>query len=168
MPPILQLDLQQIVAQGLGFLLLLWVLKRFAWKPILAVLDARQARIESGLSKIEAEKTEIERLRLDYQARLAKIEDEARQKIQDAVREGQRVATEIQDEARNQAQAIIAKSQQTIELELAKAKVTLRDDLTEMTMEAVQDLLRQKLNPETDKALVNAILDELESSKPGS
>ena len=166
MPPILQLDLQQIVAQGLGFLLLWWALKRFAWKPILAALDARQVRIESGLNKIEAEKTEIERLRVDYQARLAKIEDEARQKIQDAVREGRKVSSEIQEDARTQAQGIITKAQQTIELELAKAKVTLRDDLTEMTMEAVQDLLRQKLNPETDKALVNAILDELESSKP--
>jgi len=167
MPPVLQLDLQQIVSQALAFIVLVWAMRRFAWKPLLATLDARKARIEDGLKQIEEGKAQAERLQQQLQSRLEKIDEETRNKIQDAIRDGRRVAAEIQDEARAQAQEILAKAKDTIELELAKAKITLRDDMTDMTLLAVQDLLRQKLNPETDKALVASILDELsQSSKP--
>lgn len=164
MPPILQVDLQQILSQAVTFVLLVVVLKRVAWKPVLALLDARRAQIEGDLRKAAEAREKMIALQEDYAQRLAKIDEEARAKIQQSIQDGRRIASEIQDEARAQAQAILAKSKETIELELAKAKVTLRDDLTDMTIEAVEDLLRQKLNPQTDKALVSRILDELTES----
>ena len=78
----LQLDLQQIVSQALSFLLLLWVLKRFAWKPLLGVLDARRARIEEGIARIDQGKADLERHQQELNSRLAKIDNEARGRIQ--------------------------------------------------------------------------------------
>ena len=165
MPSILQLDLQQIISQALSFLLLLWALKRFAWKPLLAMLDARRARIEDGIRQIDQGKADLVQLEQELQGRLAKIDEEARAKIQAAIQEGRRVAMEMQDDARAQAQGILAKSKETIELELAKAKVTLRDQMAEMTVDAAERLLKQKLDSAADQALVSAILDELAGSK---
>ena len=162
MPPILQLDLQQIVSQALSFLLLLWVLKRFAWKPLLGVLDARRARIEDGLARIDQGKADLERLQQELAGRLAKIDDESRARIQQAVQEGRRIAMEIQDQARSQAQDVLAKSRETIELELAKAKVSLRDQLVEMTMGAVERIIQQKLDGAADTRLVESALEQLE------
>ncbi len=164
MPPILQLDIQQIIAQSLGFLILLGVLKRCAWKPLLAMLDSRRARIDEAFRHIEQGKAELVKTQLELQMRLTKIEEEARAKIQEAIKDGRRIASEIQDEARAQAQQVIAKSKETVELELAKAKVTLRNDLADMTIEAVEDLLKRKLNGDVDRALVNSILEELGES----
>ena len=168
MPPILQLDLQQLISQALSFLLLLWILRRFAWRPLLTMLDQRRARIEEALREVAQRKTEMESLQAEYAQRLAKIEEEARLKIQQAILEGKRIAAEIQEQARAQGYELLNKSKETIELELAKAKVTLRDQVAEMTLEAVERVLRQKLDPKADRHLVDAVLAELEegSARP--
>ena len=159
----LQLDLQQIVSQALAFLLLWWALKRLAWKPLLSVLDQRRARIEEGFRRIEQDKADLQRLQQALTQRLATIDEEARGKIQQAIQEGRRIAGEIQEEARAQAQGILAKSQETIELELGKAKVTLRDEVADMTVAAVERLLNEKMTQPTDQRLIAAILDDLGS-----
>ena len=164
MPSILQLDLQQIISQALSFLLLLWVLKRFAWRPLLGVLDARRARIEEQLREAARRQEDAARLQQELVRRLAAIDEEARTKIQQAIQEGRRMAAEVQEDARAQAQQVLAKSKETIELELAKAKVTLRDELADMTVEAVEKLLKGTLDVKTDQQLITAILDELGES----
>ena len=158
----LQLEWQQIVSQALSFLLLWWVLARFAWKPLLKILDDRRAHIEGELHRAAAAKEELARLQAEYEHRLAAINDEARAKIQQAILEGKRVAMEIQEQARAHGHELLDKSKETIKLELAKARVTLRDQVAGMTLEALEKVLRQKLDAKTDRHLVDAALDELE------
>ena len=158
----LQLDLQQILSQALSFLIVLWVLRRFAWRPLLEALDARRRHIEDELRKATESREEMVRLQEDYARRLAVIDEEARRRIQEAVQDGKRIAREIQEEARAQAHTIITKSKETVELELAKAKVTLRDQLADLTMDAVERIVRQKLDASADRRLIEATLDELE------
>ncbi len=158
----LQLEWQQLLSQAISFLVLVWIMKRFAWRPLLGVLDQRRARIEQDLSEAASKKEELARLQAEYGQRLAKIEEEARTKIQQAILEGKRISLEVQEQARQQARAIIAKSQETVELEIAKARVTLRDQVAAMTIEAVERILQQKLDPKTDHTLVESVLNELE------
>lgn len=158
----LQLDLQQILSQAFSFLILVWVLKRFAWRPLLSVLDQRRVRVEEEFARIEQSKTELVKLQQDYQQRIAKIEEEARAKIQHAIIDGKRIATEIQEQAREQGHVLLAKAKDTIELELDKARVTMRDQLAAMTTDAVERVLRQKLDAQRDQQLINSVLDELE------
>ena len=165
MPPILQLDLQQILSQAISFVLLVVILRKVAWRPLLGVLDQRRARIEDELRQIAQSKSELARLQEDYAKRLAKIEDEARTKIQQAMLEGKRIAIEIQEQARAQGYEIMTKAKDTVELELAKAKVTLRDQVATMTMDAVERMLRRKLDPTADRQLVDDVLKELEEPR---
>jgi len=158
----LALDVQQILSQAVSFLLLLWVLRRFAWRPLLNVLDARRLHIEDELKKAAQTREELARLQQDYAERVAKIDDEARVKIQQAILESKRMAGEIQEQARGQAAALLTKSKEAVELELAKAKVTLRDQVADMTVEAVERILREKLDAQADRRLVEAVLEDLE------
>lgn len=162
----LQLDLHQVLSQAVSFLILLWLLKRFAWKPLLVLLDERQERIERDLSEAAQRKAEMERLQVEYAKHLERINDEARAKLQQAILEGKRIAAEIQEQARAQGQALVQKSKETIALELAKAKVTLRDELAAMAMGAVERLLRQKVDAKADRQLVDDVLKELEAGPP--
>lgn len=157
-------DLQQVLSQAISFILLLVVLRKFAWGPLLAILDARRHHIEHELREIAQSKVEMTRLQQEYTQRLAKIEEEARTKIQQAVLDGKRIAIEIQEQARAQGQEILQKSKETIELEVAKARVTLRDQLAGLALDAVERILRRKLDPQADRQLVNAVLDELEQT----
>ena len=166
MPPILQLDLQQILSQAISFAVLVVVLRKFAWGPLLGVLDARRARIEEDLARAAESKTELARLQAEISARLTKIDEEARNKVQQALLEAKRVSLEIQDQARTQARAILAKSQETVEQELAQAKVVLRNQIADMTVQAVERILQQKLDAKADEKLIGGILDELERGTP--
>jgi F-type H+-transporting ATPase subunit b len=168
MPSFLQPDLQQIVAQALGFLLLLGVLRRYAWKPLLGVLDARRARIEEELQALERGRADLARTQEEYRAKLAAIHEEARLKIQEAVLEGKRIASEIQEQARAQGHAILTKSKETVDLELVKAKVMLRDQVAELTMEALERILRGRVDAKTDRHLVDGILEELNGTTHAS
>ena len=162
MPPMLQLDVQQIVSQSLSFLLLLWVLRRFAWRPVLGILDARRAHIDAELRALDERQQELTRAQAEYGRRLTAIEAEARAKLQEAILEGKRIAGEIQEEARAQAHQILTKSKETVELEVAKARVTLRDQMAELTMGAVERILRATLDDARDVQLVHQTLDELD------
>ena len=168
MPAFLQPDLQQILSQAVSFLLLLWLLRRFAWGPLLGVLDLRRNRIEEEFRQIAQTKSELARLQEDYGRRLAAIEEEARTKIQQAILDGKRVGAEIQEQAREQAAAILAKSKDAVEMELAKARVTLRDQVARMTIEAVERVLRGTLDAKTDRRLVDQILEELDRAQARS
>jgi len=160
------LDWQQILSQAISFVLLVVVLKRFAWKPLLGILDQRRAHIELQLSRVAQSREELERLQADYAKRLAQIDEEARVKIQQAILEGKRISMEVQEQARAQASAILTKSKETIELEFAKAQVSLRDQIAEMTVDAVERVLQKKLDAKTDRQLVEATLEELERERP--
>ena len=154
--------IQELSVQFIGFLLLFLIMKRIAWRPLLAVLDERRVRIEEEFRQVAQSKAEMVRLQEEYRQRLAKIEDEARMKIQQAILEGKRISVEIQEQAREQSYALMAKSKETVELELKKAKVMLRDELTAITLSAVERILREKLDAEKDRKLVDAVLNELE------
>ena len=158
--------LAQIATNVLGFFLLVVFLRKVFWNSILKLLDDRRHRIEQGLQDISRSKQELERLQVDYSKRLAQIGEEARAKIQQAILEGKRIAIEVQEQARTQAHAIITKSKETIELELAKANVTLRDQIAAMIVDAVERILKHKLDEKTDRHLVESTLDELE--RPGA
>ncbi len=158
--------LQELSVQVVGFLVLFAVLKRVAWRPLLSLLDERRRRIEDGFKQLASSKEELARLQADYGRRLSRIEDEARAKIQQAVLEGKRIAMEIQEEARAQGADLMHKSKEAVALELAKAKVTLRDDLVSMATEAIERILRGRLDAERDRRLVEEVLDELEREAP--
>ena len=162
MPEALRPDLQQIISQLISFVLLLAILRRFAWRPLLGILDQRRAHIEEELRKVTQGREEAARLQQEYERRLTAIQDEARSKIQEAVVEGKRIALEIQEQARTQAYAQVTKAKETVELEVAKAKVTLRDHVVELTMDALERILQQKLDAATDTRLIESAMDELE------
>ena len=58
----LQLDVQQVISQALSFLLLLWVLRRFAWRPLLVILDGRRRQIEDALQQTAKSREDVARL----------------------------------------------------------------------------------------------------------
>ena len=80
-----------------AFLIFAWILKRYVWGPFLALLDERREKIASEFDRIESLRAEAERLRADYESRLQKIEQEARERIQEAVAErfGVRLEREV-------------------------------------------------------------------------
>lgn len=161
----MNLSLQEILTQALGFLLLVWVLKRLFWKPLLGTLESRRTRIEEAFRQIEASKKEIEALRVDYEARIQRIEEEARAKLQAAVDEGRGIAREIQEKAREEANDALLRSKENLGLEVAKARVQLRREIAQLTLLATERLLHEKMTDEKHREKVLELIEELETKQ---
>lgn len=152
----------EFITQLVTFVLFFWILKINAWKPLLNLVDQRTQKIEDGFADIRRRQAQADKLHAEYAERLKGIEAEARQKIQDAVADGRRVAAEVLDNARAEAEQIKAAAQRSIQVELANARVALRDELVGMTIGATERLLRERLNADEQRRLVGSFIDELE------
>lgn len=158
----MQPDLAQIVSHAIGFAVLLFILRRFAWGPLLGTLDQRRTSIAEGLESAERTKRDMAALKANYEQELAKIEEAARKKMLETVNEGRRIAAEIEEEGRAKAQVELMKAKETLALEVAKAKAGLRDQIVTLTVEATEKLLRQRVDETRDRALVESFLADLE------
>ena len=156
----MNLEIGQVLTQIVAFLLVVWVLKKFAWKPLLAVMEERKNKIKSEFDSLEEQKKKAQTLLEEYQEKLRNIEAEARARIQEAVAEGRKISQEIQTEARRQAQEILVKTKSEIEREVAQAKIQLKNDLVNMTIAATQKIIQAELNQERHKKLIADFVEQ--------
>jgi len=156
------LSTNEIVAQIISFLVLVFILRAFAWKRILSLLDQRKERIASEFKQIEDAKIEIEKIKAFYEEKIGAIEEFSRAKIQETVDESRHVSQEIKEKAQKDAKVIMEKAHDNIKIELSQAKEELKEKIVELTINAAEHIIKEKLNPETDKKLVSSFLEDLE------
>ncbi|MBI3804764.1 MAG: F0F1 ATP synthase subunit B [Nitrospirae bacterium] len=161
----MDIQIQQIITQVIGFLILLWVLRKFAWGPLSSILEERRSKIIAELEEIRVGKASLEQMRRDYEVKMAEIENQARARVQEAVVEGQRAAKELADESRAEARQILDKAKESIEREMQKAKVQLRDEIATIAVAAAEKIVRQEMNRQKNKELVLQYMNELEGFK---
>ncbi len=161
----MNVELAQILTHIVGFLIVLFILKKFAWGPLLQLMEDRREKIRADFDEADRAKTRAEELVSDYEARLKNIEDEARQKIQEAINEGRRVGAEIKEQAHTEARGIIEKAKGDLARDVATARVQLKEDIVAMTLEATQRIMRESLDDERHRRLINEFIDEVESAK---
>ncbi len=158
----LGIDFNLIIIQAVGFLLLLWLLTRFFWKPIEQMLEARRQDINATYDKIEADRRAMEQLRAEYEQRLAQIEAEARERIQQAVGEAQQLRDQILQDARRQAQEIIARAQEQASLEREKLLTELQTHVADLTLAVAERILGESLDDERHRRLINEFIQTVE------
>ena len=161
----MEFDLKEFAVQIFNFLALFFLLRKFLWKRFLVILDERREKIAKEFKTIEDTKSEISRLQNEYQEKLNQIEEISRQHLQKAVQDGQRIADELSQQARIQAQRILNSAQEEIQFEIKKAKEELKVAVVDLTMRATEGMIREKLNPKTDQKLVEDLLKEMEQPK---
>ena len=93
------IDIRQVLTQIIGFLLMVWILRRYAWGPVLGMLEARRQKIVDEFGHADRAKAEATELRLKYEQELRGIEAQARLRLQESVAEGQKVAAEMKAQA---------------------------------------------------------------------
>lgn len=158
----LELDWRIIITQIIGFLLAVWILKAFAWKPLLKMLDDRKQKIIGDINEAENIKSDANKMLDEYQSQLRDIETEARAKIQEAISDGNRIASEIREQARDESRLILAKSREELARDVAKARVQLRDDMASMAVRAAEKIISTELDDSEQKRLLDDFLKEVD------
>ena len=158
------LNSSEIVAQVIAFLVLLFLMKRFAWKPILKVLDDRRSRIASEFKGIEDARAEVERLKAHYESHLDNIGQITKFRLEEAVSEGKRIAEEIRANANAESLQIIKKADEAIRAELSRAREEFRDEVVDIALSAAGKVIEEKLTEVEDKKIVEDFLNRLDKA----
>lgn len=164
----MELIWSQVVTHVIGFVLAVLILRRFAWGPILRLLEERRAKIVDEFDRIEVEKKGAAAIRAEYEAQLRGIEAQARARIQEGVQEGQKVGAEIKEQARQEAHQQLVRARDEVARERDKAQVTLRNDVVEMVITASEHLIRERLDDAMHRKLMTEFIASLDTVQAGA
>ena len=156
------IDIRLVLTQILGFLILVWILGRYAWGPVVAQLEARRSRIAAEFDDAARRQREADAARARYEQELKGIESQARQRILEAVTEGQRLAAEIKAQAQADAAARIVRAGEEIAHEQEKAREMLKEQVAALSIRTAEKILRAKLDGAGQRALVERFIDEVD------
>ena len=155
------LKIPELIGNLLAFALLFWLLKKFLWGYILETIDKRKRSIELAYQEVENRQREAEKLKRQLEERLARIDEEAHQRLEQAAREGRQLAEEIRAAAESQREKMLIRAQTDIAREREKARVELNNYAVDLAIDISEKLLRQKLDREEHRRLVQALTEGL-------
>lgn len=147
--------------QILIFGLLVWLLNKFAWKPILNAVNSREDGIRKALEEADKARQEMEELTASNEKILKEARLEREQMLKEAREIKDSMINEAKDEAKTEGNKIIAQAKATIENEKQAAITELKNQVAELSIGIAEKVIKQELSSKDKQiALINKMLDE--------
>ncbi|WP_313808121.1 F0F1 ATP synthase subunit B [Flavobacterium sp.] len=144
------------------FLVFFFLMKKFAWKPILGAVKSREESINNALAAAETAKKEMMNLKADNQRLLDEARAERDTMMKEAREIKEKMIADAKSEAETQGAKMIAQAQATIEGEKNAALAELKTQVSGLSLEIAEKLLKGELsNKESQTTLVEKMLDEV-------
>ena len=163
----LGIDLWGLLWQAVAFGLLVVLLGRFLYKPTLAAMDERAARVRRGMDDAERAHRRSEEAQQEYDSVIVEARRRSHETIAAAARSGEKVREEIVEKARQEAARIVQDGHQQVEVEQRQALASVRNDIVDLSIEAARRVLQQELDEKTQRRLVEQFLSEPGSGSEG-
>lgn len=155
-------DLGLLFWTGLVFCLLLFVLTKFAWKPILGAVNAREQKIAEALELAEKTKAEMQTLKSENEALLKEARAQRDSMLKDAKISADKMIEEAREKAKAEAQKIVNSAKETITNEKIQAMNELKIHVAGLSLEIAEKIIRAELSSdEKQKALAEKMADDL-------
>ena len=145
------------------FGILVFLLSKFAWGPILGAVQAREEGIQSAIDKANSANEEAAQLLAEHKAQLADARRQASELIAEGKAAGDTVRREIEEKARVEAQGMVDRARAEIERERDAALDTLRKESVDLALAAAARLMQENLDQTKDRQMVERYLSELGS-----
>ncbi|MCY4122449.1 MAG: F0F1 ATP synthase subunit B [Acidobacteria bacterium] len=163
--PLVQLDPGLFFWTIAVFLTLLFLLKKFAWGPLLAALEERQAGIRKSLDDADTAKRELAEVQAKASALIGQARTEAETILSEARTDGARIRQELREAAQKEAETIARNAQQQIQLERDRAVSEIRQQAVELSVMIASKLIRRNLTREDNEALINEALHQVDTNR---
>ncbi|MCW5936466.1 MAG: F0F1 ATP synthase subunit B [Fimbriimonadaceae bacterium] len=152
-----------VMVSMIGVLFLLFpVVDMFYLKPLGDILEQRNNELESTFAEAEALRTQMTDMKSDYERRLADTEAKAREQIQGQIREAQELRKTLMAEATQRADEMVKRAQEEIAAERDRALAGIRIQVADLSLMAAERILRENMDDERNRRLVNEFLDTVE------
>ena len=159
--PLVKLDPGLFIWTILTFLILFFVLAKFAWKPLLAALESRENIIKSSLEDAEKAKTELERLNAESEEIIAKARSEAQTIRVEAKSAAEKIKADVMVQAGEDAKKIRDEAEKQIQVEKDKAINEIRQEVVNLTMTVAEKVIKKNLSKEDNQSLIEDSIKHL-------
>lgn len=147
--------------QALIFLAVFFILRKFAWKPIIAGLNERENEIESALRMAEETRAEMAKLKADNENLLAQARIERDQIIREAKDASNNLIEQAKQKATAEGSRILEDAREALQQERVAMMATIRQDVAELSVEIAEKVLRRELSDKkTQQELVSSLISE--------
>jgi F-type H+-transporting ATPase subunit b len=163
MNPLVQPDPGLFVWTILTFLILVALLARFAWRPLLQALERRQATIAQSLEDAQRARQELERLQRESTKIMAQARAEAESILARSRSDAELLREELKQKARTEAATIVKNAERQIQLETARAVQQIRHEAVDLSVAIASKILRRQVTREDNEALIQEALKQVES-----
>jgi F-type H+-transporting ATPase subunit b len=145
------------------FLLLVTMLRKFAWRPLLQALEARQETIRKSLDDADKAKQELQRLQQESAQIVREARVEAESIISRSRSDAERLKEEIRQKARADAESIVRTAERQIQLETQQALRQIRNEAADMSVAIASKLIQRNLSKEDNQRLIDDALRQIET-----
>ena len=147
------------------FLVLVALLTKFAWKPLMQMLDTRQEAIRKSLDDAETARKELEQLQQESSQIIRKARVEAESIISKSWSDAEKLREEMKQKARSEADAIVKESQRQIELETGRALRQIRSEVADLSIAIASKVIQRNVSREDNDRLIQDTLKQMDSSR---
>lgn len=151
----------EILTQLLGFLIVFFILKKYAFGAVFDILNDRQKIIAAIIEESEQKRAELESLKKDYETKLYSVEQQAHLKIQEAIAEGERIANEIREKAKLDAVAQLEYAKREIQRETDSVRALVKQEVVELSTLMAGKLIEKNLSTEENEQYVLTLLSQI-------
>lgn len=164
----LGINLNFLISQIINFVIILWLLSRFVWHPIMNVLQQRRQRIQDSLAEAERISQEAARERQQFQQQLAEERQRTASQLAEAARQGQQVREEIIAAAQRERDQMLTTAQREAQGLREQALTDARRDIVDLAIQAAQRVVGSSIDETRQRQLVNDFLNrELDLRRAG-
>lgn len=156
---------QLLVAFLVNFLILFGLLTAILYKPVLKMLDERSAKIKESLEQAEKIKEQTSHSEEQIKAAIEAARKEGQVIIAQATQIAAKIKEEAKGDARKEAEIIISKAKDEIKLERDKSIGELRSEFANLTVLAAEKVIKESLDAQKHKKLINEVLEQSNSFK---
>ena len=157
-----------LIAEIIAFLLMLGVLARWVYPPIIRAAEARQQQIKQRLEQAEEARNDAEAQLRAAQEEIEKARIRAGQIIEQANRGAERIQQEAQERARQEARRIVEAASRDIDAERQRAIQSIRAQMADIVTEAVRRIVGESLDGERHRRLIEAAIAQVEKEPSAS
>lgn len=151
-----------IIWTTLVFLLVFYILRKFAWKPILSSLKQRETTIADSIASAERVKAEMTQLKNENEALLAKAREERALMLKEARDTKDKIINEAKDQAKIEANKIITDAQAAIQQQKMAALTDVKNQVGQLVLEVSKKVLRRELsNPAEQEGYIRQLAEEV-------
>ena len=156
-----------LIAQIINFLILVAILTKVAYKPLMQALADRQAKIADSLEMAEQEKQAAEKLKQEYLAQLAEARTQAQTIVEKAAKLAEQTKEEILKEAREESSRLLKVTQEEIAREREQAIAELKGEVVTLAVAAASKIIAQNMDEQANARIVDDFINNLDGKKIG-